>query len=215
MLEGEGTEGFDGVFDELYTIPELREFAEKRTINLQGRDKKADIIASVREWAGSSDESEGTEDTDVDGSATSDDTEEDSNDESDDVSELGDDSASELEEHPYVKLVENYYGGKLVKFDEREDGAIVFEVEGTEHKGTLLELYENMIAEPVAVEDLPEEDVRLIVSAIVKDLSELQTSISQAVRSLSRELDEVKADVKELKKSLEVQTERRYASWEY
>lgn len=147
MLEGEGTEGFDGVFDELYTVPQLREFAAKRTIDLQGRDKKADIIASVREWAGSIDESQGTEDTDVDGDATSDDTEEDSNDESDDVSELGDDSPSELEE------------------------------------------------DNVAVEELELHEA----------LNAIQDEYKSAIRSLSRELDKVKADVKALQKALKCQ----------
>lgn len=50
LIEDEGSPGVEGLLDELYTVPGLRKYAEGRKINLKGRDKKGDIVVTIREW---------------------------------------------------------------------------------------------------------------------------------------------------------------------
>lgn len=192
LLAEEGKLGFEAIFDELYTVKELRGFAEKFKINLKGRDKKGDIIETVTEWASAQA---------VVGDVASDDTEEDSDGEGDDLPELGGDSQPNVtKEHPYVSIVEEHFGGKLVQYDETDQGVIVFEVEGTEVRGTLLELYQSAVAGMEV--DLSDEDVALLVKAVSADLVSLHQSVTQAVALLSRELDESRARIDNLEKAL-------------
>lgn len=138
-----GSAGFEGMFEEAFTVPQLRDFAKAREINLGGRDAKSDIIGRIAEW--------------VEGlvrDAADDDTETDNSSEGDDGD--GDTSDGGVEEEPA------------------------------------------MVGVDPAVES--GEDVQPMELATA--LNTIQDEYKQAVASLSRELDEVKAELIELRKLL-------------
>lgn len=85
MLTDYGEAGFEGIFDELFTVKELGDFAGERNIDISGASKKADIISVIRQYVES-----------LVGGSSSDDTEADTDSESGKLSVSGDASEPSL-----------------------------------------------------------------------------------------------------------------------